>query len=343
MDDNGPQGGFTLLEILIALLITSLIMTATYAVLFTTLDARDRIEKGNLEEKIGPAILDLIGKDIGGAWCWNIHHNDVFKGESHYINGERADRLHFITTTDSSFTEENEDQQVRSDLSEVSYLCRQNPRNPDLLELWRRQDFHVDDNITEGGLYELVYSRVYSFQVTYYADLYEDAEKIDEWDASRKGRLPAAMVVDLVMEIDPTLAGYALDEMNRKRLTYHRVIFFPQGSELTMAVRPVIPTSPETAAGDGGTSGSGSGSGNNPNGSSGRFGGGDESGGPGRGKGGLGGGKGSGHGSENPPPFNPPSGGNNGPPGGNDINLDELLRLLNGKGGGGRGGGGFGK
>lgn len=234
------QQGFTLLEVIIALLMIGLIMTASYGVLFTTMEARDLIEKTNLENRIGPSILDMIEKDVSGAWCFNIHKNDVFKGEQNNINGERADFFHFIATSNSSYTMENDDTQVSSDLTEISYRLMQNPRNPDILELWRRQDFHVDDEIAEGGAYELIYSRIRTFQISYFSDLHEDAERLDEWDTTKRGRLPAAMEIFLVLEIDPTLAGFTLDQL-RKTIEYHRVVFFPDDSKLTMAVRPVVP------------------------------------------------------------------------------------------------------
>ena len=57
---NGSTRGFTLLEVLVSILMVSLVMTTTYAVLYTTLGARDHIQKENLESKIGPAILNLV-------------------------------------------------------------------------------------------------------------------------------------------------------------------------------------------------------------------------------------------------------------------------------------------
>lgn len=327
-DCKDPNSGFTLLEVMVSILIVSLVMTATYGVLFTTLDARDTIEKQNLEKKIGPAILDRIESDLASAWCWNIHKNDVFFGESRIISGERADYFHFISTQNSSHTLEQDGRPVRSDLTEVSYLLRQNPNNPEKLQLWRRQDFHVDDKIAEGGLYELIYERIISFSVTYFADLHEDAERLEEWNAKKRGRFPAAVEILLVMEIDPTLSGYALDEMARDRLTYQRVVFMPSGSELTMAVRPVIPNLDQNAdeeAGDG----SGAGDGDNKN----EFGGGG-GGPPGAGRDEPGtdtGGSGDGSGRPPPPPpgFDPPDiPPDQEPP--DDMDLEEFLKFLNG-------------
>ncbi|MBU0755650.1 MAG: type II secretion system GspH family protein, partial [Planctomycetes bacterium] len=259
---SSAAAGFTLMEIILAVAITGFIMTVVYATLFATLKARDRIEREGLVAKVGPAVLDMIERDINGAWSMNIRDNDVFFGEHRTINGVPADPFHLITTTDSTTVEMSDEEAVRSDLSEVSYVLRANPGAPELMELFRRQDFHVDDKITEGGNYELIYSRIKSFEVFYYKNLYEGADRLDEWEAKKRNRLPAAMEIFLSLEIDPRLAGYALDDMDRPTQHFHRVLFFPIGSELTMAVRPVIPTfvGPEDAAG-GKLGGGGSGGG----------------------------------------------------------------------------------
>ena len=56
------------------------------------------------------------------------------------------------------------------------------------LELWRREDFFVDDDPTEGGQYTLIYDRIRSFELTYF-DRPErgsgptNSEGIEEWDS----------------------------------------------------------------------------------------------------------------------------------------------------------------
>jgi hypothetical protein len=200
-----------------------------------------------------------------------------------------------ITTTDSTLVEESDEEPVRSDLCEISYRLRANPAAPDLIQLFRRQDFHIDDKIAEGGHFELIYSRIRSFEVFYYKDLYEGCERLEEWDAKKRNCLPAAMEIFLSLEIDPRLAGYSLDDMERPTQNFHRVIFFPPGSALTMAVRPVIPSFVEPEQNEGGGLAGGGGPG----------GGGDGEGGGllgGGGGGGKGGGEGSGGGQTPPDP-----------------------------------------
>lgn len=253
-----PAAGFTLMEVLLAITMVSFIMVAIYWTLFAAIKTRDLVEKEGLKSKVGPYIMDLIERDLSGIWCMNIHENDVFLGEAHTINGVPADTIHMVTTTDSTIVEESGEEPVRSDLTEVSYRIRENPVNPEFFELYRRQDFHVDDKIAEGGRYELLYSRIRSFQVLYYKDLFEGADKLDKWDAKARNRLPAAVEISMSLELDPRLVGYEQENIDTRLLEYHRIIFPPGGSELTMAVRPVIPTyvepeeEPATGTGGGG-------------------------------------------------------------------------------------------
>ncbi len=255
------ETGFTLMEVILAITIVSLIMLTIYGTLYAMIDAKQQIEKEGIKAKSGPPIMKLIEQDVSSVWCMNIHNNDVFIGEDNTVNGEAADSIHMITATDSTIVEMSGEEAVRSDLCEVSYRIRANPSNPDYLELYRRQDFHVDDEISEGGRYELLYEHVKSFEVKYYKDLVEDADEYDEWDAKERNRLPAAIEVILTLEIDPRIVGYSLDDMSRDTLEFNRVIFLPAGSELTMAVRPVIPSlvEPEDDATGGGGGGSGGG------------------------------------------------------------------------------------
>lgn len=330
--------GFTLMEVVLAIAITGFIMTAAYATLFASITARDYLEKESLNTRIGPAILDLIERDVSGIWCMNIHDNDVFLGEHKTFNRYPADRMHMITSTDSTIVEISDEEPVRSDLCEVSYMIKENPDTPELFELYRRQDFHVDEKIVEGGVYELIYSRLRSVEIMYYKDLYEGEEEYEEWDAKKRNRLPIAMKITISLEIDPRLAGYNLEDMSRPVQTFSRVIFFPTGSEHTMAVRPLVPSFVEPDAGESGVDESGGGSGGTDTGN--------------LGGGGEGGNKpppGGGSGGENPPPGggnnpppppgggfpgvggggNPPPGGGDDPPPGGGTSLEELLKLLN--------------
>src|SRR6185436_18872369 len=105
----------------------------------------------------------------------------VFLGESRTIDGEPADSLSFLTNVDSSVTRRVGDREVSSDVCETGYRLRRNPDLPDVLELWRRQSFHVDEEPLKDGVYELLHDRVVRFQVRYRETLDQYADVLMDW------------------------------------------------------------------------------------------------------------------------------------------------------------------
>ena len=56
--------GFTLIEILVAVMLTSLVMVLTCAALSSTLDAHTAVRRAEREGRQARALLDLIGVDL---------------------------------------------------------------------------------------------------------------------------------------------------------------------------------------------------------------------------------------------------------------------------------------
>ncbi|MHC4846027.1 MAG: PulJ/GspJ family protein, partial [Planctomycetota bacterium] len=206
------HAGFTLVEVMAALTIMSLVMVALYTALNTTLKVRDQLEHEAKVARLGPSILDMIEADLRRIWVMNIEEDLVFKGEGRSIDGEAADSLSFITTVDSVVSRRIGDIEVQSDLSETGYKLRRNPTLPDVMELWRRQSFHVDESPLEDGVYELVHDRVVSFQVRYLDEIDRYAEEYSDWDASEQHRLPALVDIELAIEAVPRTA----DDLDRR-------------------------------------------------------------------------------------------------------------------------------
>ncbi len=230
----------TLMEIMVALAITSLVMVAMYSVLNATLRARDQLENEARVARVGPEILDVIQSDLKRLWLMNIKDDLVFKGEERTINGEHADSILFITTVDSSTSRRIDEREVVSDLCESGYRLRRNPQLPDVMELYRRQSFHVDEEPLEDGGYELLHDRVVSFKLRYLEEFDEYAERLSEWDAEERHALPAAVEIDLRLEVVPRTIE--LSEGSDRTISYRRVIPLLPDSDLCMRVRPLVPT-----------------------------------------------------------------------------------------------------
>jgi len=202
------EAGFTLLEISVAVLILALMMTFIYETLFNTIRQRNAQVEGLEGPKIDQAIMDQVMGDLRFVYYRQglLPGDSGFWGRSRQLNGTEADRVDFLTCRTSKLAELEETTQAlgNSPLIEVGYACRQNDANPRWLELWRREDYFVDDDPTDGGRYDLVYDKIRRFDLHYYPPTEDRAENdngLDEWDTKIQKKLPYAIVVTLYFDV----------------------------------------------------------------------------------------------------------------------------------------------
>ncbi|NRA95384.1 MAG: prepilin-type N-terminal cleavage/methylation domain-containing protein, partial [Planctomycetes bacterium] len=169
------EQGFTLIEIVLALGIAALLFTA----MFMTLDqvVRSRNDMSNMATPyvIGPAILDVISKDLSNVYFYDVVENNSFFGAEAELYGREADAMSFITLSKAfapdlnleSYDEYDENRGRYAYANEVAFLCRRARGNSVYLELWRREDFYVDDAPHSDGDYVLLYDRVHSISFKY--------------------------------------------------------------------------------------------------------------------------------------------------------------------------------
>lgn len=254
---NRATRGFTLLEVLVTLAIMSMVMLALYVTLDGTLRARDQLEIESRVARLGPEILDLVEADLRGAWIIGLEGDAVFRGEARTVDGEAADTLNLVTNVDSSLSRRVGLREVSSDVCETGYALRRNPALPDVMELWRRQSFHVDeDPLRNGdhGVYEMLHDRVVRFQVRYRERLDPLEQELHDWDAAVRHRLPALVEVELALEAVPrTVAERARLDSAGRTLVYRRSIPLPDHSDMAMRVHPLPPTFAAAGGTTGGT------------------------------------------------------------------------------------------
>jgi general secretion pathway protein J len=251
MTHSASRRGFTLIEVMVALSIMALIMVGLYTTLNTTLNTRDLLEREVKAARLGPQILDLIESDLRRVWTFNIDDDMVFKGERRTLLGESADTLLFLSSVDSTLVHRVGERDVISDVCETGYRLRPNPLLPDVLELWRRQSFHVDEDPLEDGSYERVHDRVVSLQFRYFEDNDIETDAEDDWDASVTHSLPSMVQVTLGIEVGPR-SGDNREQREIGTYWYERLIPLTRDAGLTMRVHslpPTFVTGPGQAAG----------------------------------------------------------------------------------------------
>lgn len=208
--------GFTLLEVLLAITIISLVLSMVYTILISTLKARDWIHASLDVDRAGNRILSIVARDMRAAYLYQLT-DKCFVGES----TSEGTRVHFLTNNDSLFF-----QDVASDLCEVGYYVRPNRDEPGIFELMRREDFFIDPEPLSGGVLARVYDRVTTFECKFY-----NVKKIvkKSWDSDRDGGLPVGVEVILgIPELPPGTPPEALKKSTRYFRTYVPILVSPR-------------------------------------------------------------------------------------------------------------------
>jgi prepilin-type N-terminal cleavage/methylation domain-containing protein len=258
------SAGFTLVEVLLTLLIMGMIMVSMTQILTAARTSRDTIHNIQETELAGPAILDMIERDIRGIYTFDRTRQLHFRVKNRVILGFDADSIDFVSTTDSLSLHEEDERFVRADANEVGYRLKQSTTNEQFLELYRREGYGVDDDPFEGGTFMFLHDRVKGFDVQCFAKDGADEQPIDEWNTGRDDQnigLPARVEITLTLELAPRIVNEQLRiaPIDRRTVTYKRVIRLPESlrtdeDNIPIAKIPQVPK-PTGGAGAGGAGG----------------------------------------------------------------------------------------
>ena len=247
------RGGFTMVEVMITLLITSLMMVAILEVLSGARRTRDVIHNARESQLAGPAILDLVESDLRGLFVENRKVLDILRVEDRAISGMDADRLDFVTSANNRMLTPNaaRTRYLRADVCEVGYCVRPNlDYEGEFLEIWRRESFGVDDEPFRGGKFTFLHDRVRRFDIQVFNEDGPDGEPLEAWgianaDEEYRG-LPTRIEIELELEPGARLLNESSTRTRKekRRVLYRRIIHFPKRLQLAMQVRPV-PRIPE--------------------------------------------------------------------------------------------------
>lgn len=255
------RSGFTLIEVTLTIFIMSLLLVSITEILVAARTSRDTIYNIQETQLAGPAILDLIERDLRGIFTTSIDLRHQLRVRSRVTLGQDADSLDFVTTTDSKIWRYDGDRALRADVNEVGYRLRPSPESDDFLELYRREGFGIDEEPFDGGSYTFLHDRIKSFDVLAYAEDGPDAEPLEEWNTDssdiQEFGLPARLEISMTLELAPRIAReqLAIAPVDRRTITYRRVIRLPEGlrRDVEHTPRIAIPSSsPQPGPGGGG-------------------------------------------------------------------------------------------
>lgn len=198
------DAGFTLIEVLLAIMLTAMICAVLYGVVHSTAETHKRIAGYNEASIVGDRIVDMIAEDLKSCYVAEYAGEDVFIGEE---RGSDGFVLTFISCTAAKLPAMDNDKEGIFGFREVSYVTSRN--DDGYLSLYRREA-PLDDDVTKGGRFALLHGQIESFEVRF---LEADAEEIDweeattEWTYKPDAPLPKTVLINIVVSV-----GQAMDE-----------------------------------------------------------------------------------------------------------------------------------
>ena len=192
------RAGFTLVELMLAILVLAIMMALVYGVVVSTVQAAHRVEEITLGTEIGPSILTRMREDLEAAFLPG-KDVDAFVGFDRKGNGGDRDRLDFVSGVMGYGPEREGDEALFHGVNELGYQVKDNPKEPNAGILYRREDHFVDAEPLKGGRLTELYDRVRHFAVEFW-----DGEAWrPEWSSKKeKNTLPKAVKIDLKILVD---------------------------------------------------------------------------------------------------------------------------------------------
>jgi prepilin-type N-terminal cleavage/methylation domain-containing protein len=228
------EAGLTLIEVLVGLVLLSSFIAGIYTVVIGTMQARKKIQEISAVYTAGSEILDIIERDLRGAYFHGVKDGNAFAAKMDSVNGEKCSVVDLVTTTNSKNFVEVDGEYVRSDITEVGYRMKESDDFAGFAELYRREQPFFDEDPLKGGEYYLVYDRVLSMYMEFFEKPDDESSSTtiaaeetgeEDWDAAEKKALPYAARITLVLGAPPELAQNPGEDERRR--TFVRWVLFP--------------------------------------------------------------------------------------------------------------------
>jgi general secretion pathway protein J len=200
---RGAVRAFTLLEVLVAVGIITLIGTLIYGAFHGMARSRDNIQHAADRYQQGRSALTHMSQELGSAFISGHVPPDqnLVVRQTVFIGADRGngDRVDFTAFAHRQLRRDGHE----SDQAEISYFLSNNPDGG--LDLVRRVDKHIDTEPQQGGIVEVLADHVESFDIRYMDPVTNEWQ--DTWDSTQPsgqlGRLPTQVWITLVLAGGP--------------------------------------------------------------------------------------------------------------------------------------------
>jgi prepilin-type N-terminal cleavage/methylation domain-containing protein len=175
------EGGFTLLELLIATALLAIILTALYSTFFLSRKAIDGLDESLIKLQECRNVLDVIGREAESLLYLRTNSHSFFKLEDRDIYGEQTSRLSFTGFSPLTYG-----------LSAISYYVEE---KDGVLTLYKKMEnpYHPDDAVKGVDLID----GIGSFGV----EIKQADKWVRTWDTVETGTLPTEIRITITATI----------------------------------------------------------------------------------------------------------------------------------------------
>ncbi len=194
-DGGAKNAGFTLIEIMVATALASIILIMAYASYRSIFDSIKRSTgRAEFYENVNLALMK-IDQDISNAYYVRANKNITFICEN--VRGNS--RLDFVTVNHNDFLMAGKRNTPvhMSDVREVGYFLREAKNTADLFHLIKREKVNYwDEDPLSGGTEHVLLPNVVSLKF----EFHKGNDWADDWDSRQNNMFPRAVKTTLVVK-----------------------------------------------------------------------------------------------------------------------------------------------
>jgi len=204
---RAPGGGFTLLELIVAMTLTVLVTGTTVVMLRSITGTRERVERYGSVHADARAAIDAVTSALRNAYR-SGSKDERLVGQDDLQGGYPSDRIRLFIVSHRPVRRG----QPESDVRECELFLHQKEMNapPSLM---RRLDPTRNDRPDGGGIVEPVAANIVALDISYF----EAGRWIEEWTEERTGWPRAVRVRIAAMRAEPP----------RRVVRLERIVNFP--------------------------------------------------------------------------------------------------------------------